>query len=37
MRGASVRRVRAAYRAGDPLPGGRGFAGDLPGVGLVRD
>ncbi len=37
MRGASARRVRAAYRAGDPLPGGRGFAGDLPGVGLVRD
>ncbi len=37
MRGASVRRVRAAHRAGDALPGGRGFAGSLPGVGLVRD
>jgi asparagine synthase (glutamine-hydrolysing) len=31
------RRVRAAYRAGDPLPGGRGFAGDVRGLGLVRD
>jgi asparagine synthase (glutamine-hydrolysing) len=37
MRGATTRHVRAARRAGDPLPGGRGFAGRLPGVGLVRD
>jgi asparagine synthase (glutamine-hydrolysing) len=37
MRGASERHVRAAYHADDPLPGGRGFAGHLPGVGVVRD
>jgi asparagine synthase (glutamine-hydrolysing) len=40
----TARRARAAYRAGDPLPGTTGpvdgtggFAGRLPGVGLVRD
>ncbi|MFB6167682.1 MAG: asparagine synthase C-terminal domain-containing protein [Haloferacaceae archaeon] len=37
LRGADSRRVHAAYRAGDPLPGGRGFAGELRGLGLVRD
>ena len=43
LRGASVDRVRAALRARDPLPGGRGFAGriaDPPGRSgpvLVRD
>ena len=43
LRGASVDRVRAALRARDPLPGGRGFAGlladppDRPGPVLVRD
>lgn len=37
VRGADDRRVRAAVRAGDPLPGGRGFAGELSSVGLVRD
>jgi asparagine synthase (glutamine-hydrolysing) len=37
LRGADDHHVRAAHRAGDPLPGGRGFAGELPGVGLVRD
>jgi asparagine synthase (glutamine-hydrolysing) len=37
LRGADERHVRAAVRAGDPLPGGRGFAGELPRVGLVRD
>jgi len=29
LRGASADRVRAALREGDPLPGGRGFAGRL--------
>ncbi|MFB6161444.1 MAG: asparagine synthase C-terminal domain-containing protein [Haloferacaceae archaeon] len=37
MRGADADTVRAAYDAGDPLPGTAGFAGPLPGVGLVRD
>jgi len=43
LRGASADRVRAALRDGDPLPGGRGFAGlltDPPeraGPILVRD
>ena len=43
LRGASPERVRAALRSGDPLPGGRGFAGRLwdppgrEGPVLVRD
>jgi asparagine synthase (glutamine-hydrolysing) len=37
LRGADDHRVRAAYRAGDPLPGGRGFAGEIQSLGLVRD
>ena len=43
LRGAPADRVRAALRARDPLPGGRGFAGlladppDRPGPVLVRD
>jgi len=43
LRGASADHVRAALRARDPLPGGRGFAGlladppDRPGPVLVRD
>lgn len=37
LHGADDHLVRAAWRAGDPLPGGRGFAGSVAGVGLVRD
>ncbi|RLM72247.1 asparagine synthetase B [Halorubrum sp. Atlit-8R] len=43
LRGAAPDRVRAALRDGDPLPGGRGFAGlladppDQDGPVLVRD
>ena len=43
LRGASADRVRVALRDGDPLPGGRGFAGlladplDREGPVLVRD